>query len=36
MYLHRTLDFGIVYTDSCDVKLTGYSDSDWAGNADDR
>ena len=35
-YLHGTLHFGIVYTDSCDVRLTGFSDSDWAGNVNDR
>jgi len=35
-YIHRTLDFGIVYTNSCDVILTGFSDSDWDGNVDDR
>lgn len=35
-YLQGTLDFGIIYTNSCDVRLTGFSDSDWAGNVDDR
>ena len=25
-----------MYTDNCDVELAGYSDSDWAGNPDDR
>ena len=35
-YLKGTLDFGIIYTDSCDVRLAGFSDSDWAGNVDDR
>ena len=25
-----------MYTDDCDVELTGYSDADWAGNLDDR
>jgi hypothetical protein len=35
-YLKGTIDFGIKYTDSFDVELTGYSDSDWAGNPDDR
>jgi hypothetical protein len=35
-YLKGTLDYGIKYTDSFDVQLTGYSESDWAGNPDDR
>jgi protein associated with RNAse G/E len=35
-YLKGTIDYGIKYTDSFDVELTGYSDSDWAGNSDDR
>eukprot|EP00253_Pinus_taeda_P004089 PITA_04089 len=35
-YLQGTLDFGIVYTDSCDVKLTGFSDSNWVGIVNDR
>jgi len=35
-YLKGTVNFGIMYTDDCDVELTGYSDSDWAGNPDDR
>ena len=35
-YLKGTLDYGIKYTDASDVELTGYSDSDWAGNLDDR
>ena len=34
-YLRGTLDFGIKYTDASVVELTGYSDSDWAGNPDD-
>eukprot|EP00253_Pinus_taeda_P025555 PITA_25555 len=35
-YLKGTLNFGIMYTDEFDVELAGYSDSDWAGNPDDR
>ena len=35
-YLQGTLDFGIKYTDSFDVRLTGFSDSDWVENLDDR
>ena len=25
-----------MYADNCDVELTGYSDSDWVGDIDDR
>jgi hypothetical protein len=35
-YLKGTLDYGIKYTDSFDVELIGYSDSDWASNLDDQ
>ena len=35
-YLKGTLDYGIKYIDASDVELIGYSDSDWAGNLDDR
>jgi len=35
-YLHRTLDFGIKYIDSFDVRLIGFLDSDWVRNLDDR
>eukprot|EP01018_Ginkgo_biloba_P023866 Gb_15786 [translate_table: standard] len=35
-YLKGTIDFGIEYTNHLNVELTGYSDSDWAGNPDDR
>jgi outer membrane protein assembly factor BamB len=35
-YLKGTLDYGIKYTDASDVELTGYSDSNWDGNLDDR
>jgi hypothetical protein len=35
-YLKGTIDYGIKYTDSFDVELTGYLDSDWAGNLDDQ
>jgi hypothetical protein len=35
-YLKGTIDYGIKYTDSFDVEMTGYSDSDWASNLDDR
>ena len=33
-YLKGTLDYGIKYTNSFDVEMMGYSDSDWAGNPD--
>lgn len=35
-YLQGTLDFGIKYIDSFDVRLTCFSDLDWAINQDDR
>ena len=35
-YLKGTVNFGIMYTDNCDVELTGYSDLDWDGNPDDK
>ena len=35
-YLKGTINFGIMYTDNCDVELTGYSDSNWDENPDDR
>jgi hypothetical protein len=35
-YLKGTFDNGIKYTEASDVQLTGYSDSDWAGNPNDR
>ena len=34
-YLKGTIDYGILYTDVSDVQLTGYPDSDWAGNHND-
>jgi hypothetical protein len=34
-YLKGTLDYGIKYTDAYNVELTGYSESDWAGNPND-
>jgi hypothetical protein len=36
IYLKGTENFGIKYTNEFDVKLTGYSDSDWDGNRDDK
>eukprot|EP00253_Pinus_taeda_P005243 PITA_05243 len=35
-YLSDTCNYGILYTDSSNITLAGYSDSDWAGNLDDR
>ena len=35
-YLKGTVNFGIMYTDDCDVEFTCYSDSDWDGNPDER
>ncbi|KAK2991758.1 hypothetical protein RJ640_015492 [Escallonia rubra] len=35
-YLKRTIDLGIFYPASGDMKLVGYSDSDWARHVDDR
>ena len=35
-YLNGTIYFGILYIDEFDVELVGFSDSDWAGNPDDR
>eukprot|EP00253_Pinus_taeda_P018481 PITA_18481 len=34
-YLQETVDYGIIYIDSSDVRLTGFTDSDRAGNIDD-
>jgi hypothetical protein len=34
-YLKGTIDFRIEYTNDFDVELTGFSDSDWAGDPDD-
>lgn len=35
-YLKGTINFGIEFTNACNVELTGHSDSDWDGNIDDR
>ena len=35
-YLKGTMNFGLLYTNKFDVQLVGFSDSDWAGNLDDR
>ncbi|XP_021843480.2 secreted RxLR effector protein 161-like [Spinacia oleracea] len=35
-YLKGTKSYGILYKTEDDYKLTGYTDSDWAGSIDDR
>ena len=35
-YLKGTINFGIEYTNACNVELTGHSDSHWARNPDNR
>ena len=35
-HMKGTLDFGLLYSPSKEIKLVGYSDSDWAGDTDDR
>jgi hypothetical protein len=35
-YLHGTVGYGLRYVSGGDVKLQGYTDSDWAGSAVDR
>ncbi|KAG6401917.1 hypothetical protein SASPL_138785 [Salvia splendens] len=35
-YLRGTIDYGLVYSHTNDYKLVGYSNSDWAGDNDDR
>ena len=35
-YIKGTINFGIFYYQSNDYRLLGYSDSDWAGDLDDR
>ena len=35
-YLCGTSDYGILYTNTFDVTLSSFSDSDWAANLDDR
>jgi len=36
MYLKGTLDFGLSYNGDHDLRLSGYTDSDWAGSVFDR
>ena len=35
-YLKGTLDYGLRYASSGEIKLHGYADSDWGGSAKDR
>ncbi|XP_050289682.1 secreted RxLR effector protein 161-like [Quercus robur] len=35
-YVSGTCDYGLFYRKESNLSLVGYSDSDWAGNADDR
>jgi len=35
-YLKGTINFGVEYTNACNVELIGHSHSDWARNPDDR
>ena len=35
-YVSGTLDYGIRYSKDSNVSFVGFSDADWAGNADDR
>ena len=35
-YVSGTCDYGLFYSKESNLFLAGYSDSDWAGNANDR
>ena len=35
-YVSRTCDYGLFYSKESNLSLAGFSDSDWADNADDR
>ena len=35
-YVKSTVDFGVWYSKDTNDVLAGYSNADWAGNADDR
>jgi hypothetical protein len=35
-YLRETLNYGLRYASNSDVQLHAFTDSDWAGSADDR
>eukprot|EP00253_Pinus_taeda_P017294 PITA_17294 len=35
-YIHRIVDYGLLYTRSKDIRLSGFADADWAGSSVDR
>jgi hypothetical protein len=35
-YIRGTINYGLRYTASSDIKLHGFTDSDWEGSAEDR
>ena len=35
-YVGETRDYGLFYSKESNLSFTGFSDSDWASNADDR
>ena len=35
-YIRGTINYGLRYTASSDIKLHGFTDSDWAGSAEDK
>jgi hypothetical protein len=35
-YIHGTINYGLRYTVSSDIQLHGFTDSDWAGSAEDK
>jgi hypothetical protein len=35
-YIHGTINYGLRCTTSSDIQLHGFTDSDWAGSAEDR
>ena len=35
-YLKGTLDYGLRYASNCEIRLHGFTDSDWEGSVKDR
>ena len=35
-YLKGTLDYGLIYASNGEIRLHGFTDSDWEGSAEDR
>ena len=35
-YIHGTINYGLRYTTSTDIQLHRFTESDWAGSAEDR